>query len=445
VTTDLLLAGGRVVTPRGVLDRASVLVRDGVIRAVLPAGDTGLVAAGQVPAGQDAARGASASGVPVTDAGSDVGMPVTDAGSDVGMPVTDAGSDAGMPVTATELAAAERIDLAGRYLLPGFVDLHVHGGAGVSFDDGTEAIAAAVAAHRTRGTTRTMLSLITASPVDMTASIRAAAVAAASDRSVLGIHLEGPFLAENRRGAHDPAKLLDPDPAVLEEFLVAGDGRIRVVTLAPERPGGLDLVRRLVSAGVHAAVGHSDAGYDAAAAAFDAGADLVTHAFNGMRPLHHRDPGIVAAAMDAGAVLEAINDGVHLHDATVRLLHAIAPGRLVLVTDAMAAACAADGAYRLGSMDVTVTDGVARLTGQDAIAGSTLTMDVALRRAVHDVGLDLVLAANAASLVPARLLGVDDRFGSITPGRAADLVVAGDDLAVHAVLADGHWVDDRRP
>jgi N-acetylglucosamine-6-phosphate deacetylase len=398
----MLLTGAQVVTPHRVLDRASVLVRDGAIRAILP-------------------------------------------GDDTGMPVTGAAPDPGMPVTAAELAAAERVDLAGRYLLPGFVDLHVHGAAGASFDDGAAAIATAVAAHRARGTTRTMLSLITASPADMTTSIRAAAAAAADDPSVLGVHLEGPFLAENRRGAHDPAKLLDPDPAILEEFLAAGDGRIRVVTLAPERPGGLDLVRRLVAAGVHAAVGHSDAGYDAAAVAFDAGADLVTHAFNGMRPLHHRDPGIVAAAMDAGAVLEAINDGVHLHDATVRLLQAIAPDRLALVTDAMAAACAADGAYRLGSMDVTVIDGVARLTGQDAIAGSTLTMDVALRRAVHDVGLDLVLAANAASLVPARLLGVDDRFGSIAPGRAADLVVADDDLAVQAVMVAGRWVMGRRP
>jgi N-acetylglucosamine-6-phosphate deacetylase len=406
VTGELLLTGGRVVTPHGVLDGGSVLVRDGLIRAVLPAG-----------------AGASQPGP--------AGGSVTDAGGHPGGSVTDAGDE------------TERVDLAGRYLLPGFVDLHVHGAAGAAFDDGAEAIATAVAAHRARGTTRTLLSLITASPADMTVAIRAAAAAAASDPSVLGIHLEGPFLAENRRGAHDPAKLLDPDPAVLERFLEAGDGRIRVVTLAPERPGGLDLVRRLVAAGVHAAVGHSDAGYDAAAAAFAAGADLVTHAFNGMRPLHHRDPGIVAAAMDAGAVLEAINDGVHLHDATVRLLHAVAPDRLALVTDAMAAACAADGAYRLGSMDVTVTDGVARLTGQDAIAGSTLTMDVAVRRAVHDVGLDLVQAANAASLVPARLLGVDDRFGCIADGRAADLVVAGDDLAVQAVMVAGRWVQGR--
>ncbi len=380
----LLLTGGRVVTPDAVLTDASVLVVDGRIEAV----------------------------------------------------VGDAPPPPGV--------ADEVIDLAGSTVLPGFVDLHVHGGGGAEFDDGEDAIAIGLAVHRANGTTRSLVSLVTAPPAELERSIAAAARYAAGDPAVLGLHLEGPFLSADRRGVHDPRALQRPDRGLLDALLAAGRGAVRVVTLAPELPGGMNLVQQVVDAGVHAAIGHSDAGYEQAMEAFAAGADLVTHAFNGMRPMHHRDPAIIGAAMDAGVVLEAINDGVHLHEATVRLLQSIAPGRVALITDAMAATCAADGSYRLGAFAVEVRHGDARLA-DGTIAGSTLTMAVAVQRAVQLVGLSLVEAANAASLVPARFLGVDDRYGSIRPGRAADLVVTGPDLDVRAVMADGRWVDERRP
>lgn len=166
---------------------------------------------------------------------------------------------------------------------------------------------------------------------NMTSAIAAAAEFAADDPGVLGLHLEGPFLSVDRRGAHDPRTLMMPDPVLLQRLLQAGAEQVAVVTVAPELPGGLDLVRQLVSSGVRAAVGHSDATYDVALQAFRTGADLVTHALNAMRPLQHRDPSIIGAAMDAGVTLEAINDGVHLHPATVRLLRAIAPGRVALI------------------------------------------------------------------------------------------------------------------
>lgn len=384
-TTRTLLAGGSVVTADAVLDRGWVVLSGDVVTAV---GD------GPLPAGQ----------------------------------------------------LDEIIDLAGGFVLPGFIDIHVHGGAGAGYDDGGEAIATGLAAHRAHGTTRSLLSLISNPVARERAAIAAAAAYAAGDPSVLGLHLEGPFLSEARKGAHDPSVLINPDPAILEDFLAAGDGRVRVVTLAPERAGGLAAIEYLVAQGVHAAVGHSDATYDVAKAAFDAGADLVTHAFNGMRPLHHRDPAIIGAAMDSPhVVLEAINDGVHLHPATVRLLRSIAPGRLALITDAMSATCAGDGRYKLGAFDVDVRDGVARLAGQDAIAGSTLTMDVAVQRAVRVVGIPLLDAVAAASLTPARLLGVADRYGSIADGRAADLVFTDADLNLRAVMAGGAWVDHRRP
>jgi N-acetylglucosamine-6-phosphate deacetylase len=383
--TGLRLTGGRVVTPDGVLESGTVVVDGGRIVSV----------------GAGPGRG----------------------GGDV---------------------VVQTYDLAGLLVLPGFIDLHVHGGGGATFDEGAASIATGLATHRANGTTRSLVSLVTAPAGQMAATIAVAAAYAATDPGVLGLHLEGPFLSVDRRGVHDPASLLMPDPLLLQRFLDAGAGSVRVVTVAPELPGGLDLVRQLVAHGVHAAVGHSDAGYDVALQAFRVGADLVTHAFNGMRPLHHRDPAIIGAAMDAGVVLEAINDGVHLHDATVRLLRSIAPGRIALVTDAMGATCAADGQYRLGAFDVQVTGGEARLAN-GTIAGSTLTMGAAVKRAVQQVGMSLVEAANAASLVPATLLGVADRFGSLRPGRAADLVVTDADLNIRAVMISGEWNDDRRP
>lgn len=340
---------------------------------------------------------------------------------------------------------AEIVDVTDLLVLPGFIDLHVHGGGGAAFDDGPDAIRVGMATHRANGTTRSLISLISAPVRDMTSAIAAAAEFAAGDPGALGLHLEGPFLSADRRGAHDPDALMMPDPALLQRLLQAGAGQVAVVTVAPELPGGLDLIRQLVSSGVRAAVGHSDATYDVALQAFQAGADLVTHAFNAMRPFHHRDPSIIGAAMDAGVVLEAINDGVHLHPTTVRLLRSIAPGRVALITDAMSATSSADGLYKLGAFDVRVAGGEARLVANGAIAGSTLTMATAVQRAVQHVGMTLVEAANAASLVPATLLGVTDQFGSIRPGRAADLVITDTDLNVRAVMQSGHWVDDRRP
>lgn len=347
-------------------------------------------------------------------------------------------------------AGATVVDLRGKRLLPGFIDLHVHGAAGATFDSGPADIATGLAAHRRHGTTRSLVSLVTAPLDTMAGTVSAAAEVAAADPRILGLHLEGPFLSELRRGVHDPAALRPPDPTALSRLLAAGGGTVRVVTLAPELPGGIDGVEFLVQSGVHAAVGHSDAGYAVAAAALEAGADLVTHAFNGMRPLHHRDPAIIGAAMDAGVTVEAINDGVHLHASTVRLLRAIAPGKVALVTDAMAAACDGDGEYTLAGFPVTVRGGVARLLTADPevpgpIAGSTLTMDVAVRRAVQDVGIPLLDAVNAASLVPARFLGISGDHGSIADGRIADLVVTDLDWSVQAVMVAGEWADERRP
>jgi N-acetylglucosamine-6-phosphate deacetylase len=335
------------------------------------------------------------------------------------------------------------VDAAGRWLTPGFIDIHCHGGGGAAFDDGAtsggaNAIATALAAHHTHGTTRAVLSLVTASQFDL--EIRLAAIADEADRNplVLGAHLEGPFLDNAFRGAHDPALLRSPDPESIARLLTAGRGRVRQVTLAPELAGADAAIDTLVAAGVAVAVGHSGADYETALAAFDRGASILTHAFNGMPGIHHRAPGPVAAAIHAkGVTLEVINDGVHVHPEVVRLAFAGAPGRIALVTDAMAATGSADGAYLLGTLPVTVSGGVARLTNGGSIAGSTLTLDEALRRAVTEVGLSIVDAVAALTETPARAIGRSADLGRLAPGFAADAVLLSAELRVDGVFAAG--------
>lgn len=335
----------------------------------------------------------------------------------------------------------DAVDAAGpgALLTPGFIDLHGHGGAGWSYDDGPEAIRAARAMHRAHGTTRAVLSLVTA-PLDETA--RRAALVAEMTRAgegVLGSHLEGPFLDAAHKGAHASALLQPPSPAAIDRLIEAGAGTVRQVTLAPDVPGGLDAIRQVVAAGVVAAVGHTGADRDLAAAAFDAGATVLTHAFNAMPGLHHRAPGPVGAALaDDRVVLELIADGVHLHPDIVRLCAAAAPGRIALVTDAMAAAGAADGDYTIGALAVAVRDGVAHLAGTDTIAGSTLTQDAALRMTVA-AGVALPAAVDALTRTPARVLGRTD-LGRLEGGAIADAVLLRADLRVARVWVGGRAV-----
>jgi len=344
-------------------------------------------------------------------------------------------------------AGSAVVDLAGAYVLPGFVDLHMHGGGGaqITTDDPDE-IRHAVAFHRRHGTTSTLASLVTDRPDRMVAA--AAAVAGLIRRGepgIVGIHLEGPFLNPDRRGSHHREYLLAPDPEALRRLLDAGDGQVRVVTLAPELPGGMDLVHSLSAAGVVAAVGHTDATYDQAHAAFAGGARLATHLFNAMRAFHHRDPGPAGAALDDERVTcELINDGVHLHPAAVRLASAAAPGRIAFVTDATPAAGMTSGRYHLGPVPVVADGGTVRLL-DGTLAGSTLTMDAAVRRAVRDDGLPIADVAAAAATTPARLVGIADRTGTLAPGLAADLVVLDADLRVRAVVADGALVHGELP
>jgi N-acetylglucosamine-6-phosphate deacetylase len=331
-------------------------------------------------------------------------------------------------------------------LVPGFVDIHVHGGGGAWYIDGRgDDIAAAAAFHRRHGTTTTLASLVTASPEDVLAAVRG--LADATRKSVIaGIHVEGPWLSRDRCGAHDPAQLREPDPAEIDAVLAAADGAIRMVTLAPELPGSLAAIRLFLDAGTVVAVGHTDATYEQTRQAIAAGATVGTHLFNAMRPLHHREPGAALALMqDPKVTLELIADGVHVHPALVRaVIEAAGPGRVALVTDATAAAGCADGSYRWGNQKIDVVSGVARLRGTSTLAGSTATMDH-LFRAVAGLFSEpdegLVAAVTMTSATPARVLGFD-HVGSLRTGMDANLVVLGRDLQVSAVMVNGDWVGD---
>ncbi|MFD9110376.1 N-acetylglucosamine-6-phosphate deacetylase [Streptomyces bottropensis] len=328
------------------------------------------------------------------------------------------------------------------WLVPGFIDLHNHGGGGASFTSGTvEEVLQGIRTHRLHGTTTLVASTVTG---DMDGLAHRAGLLSelAEQGDIAGIHFEGPFISPCRKGAHAEALLRDPDPAEVRKLIDAARGRASMVTLATELPGGLDSVRLLAELGVLAAIGHTDATYEQTVQAIDAGATVATHLFNAMPPLGHREPGPIAALLeDERITVELINDGTHLHPASLQLAfrHAGA-GRVAFITDAMDAAGFGDGRYMLGPLEVEVADGVARLVEGGSIAGSTLTQDRALKRAVTVDRLPIEDAVAALSANPARLLGLHDRIGSLDPGKDADLVLLDADFDVKGVLRKGEWV-----
>lgn len=339
---------------------------------------------------------------------------------------------------ADDIVDASAIAGADAVLTPGFVDIHGHGGAGAAFDDGVDAICTGRALHRERGTTRAVVSLVTATLDELARSVSAIADLMQTDPDILGSHLEGPFLDPGHHGAHEPSLLREPVAADVARLLEAGRGTVRQVTIAPELPGGLDAVRQIVAAGSAAAVGHTNADAAMAIAAFEAGASILTHAFNAMPGIHHRAPGpVLAAAADHRVVLEGIADNVHLDPYVIKLLFDSAPGRVALITDAMAAAGSADGHYDLGAVSVTVENGIARADDTGSIAGSTLTQDVALLRAVQ-AGVALPEAVRALTETPARAIGFGESLGSLRSGRSGDAVLLDAELRVVRV-----WVGAR--
>jgi N-acetylglucosamine-6-phosphate deacetylase len=329
----------------------------------------------------------------------------------------------------------------GHWIVPGFVDIHVHGGGGHTFTTGdADQARSAAAFHLGHGTT-TLLASLVSSPFALMLAATRAFEPLVHEGVLAGIHFEGPYLSELRCGAQNPEYLRDPSTRELTELIGAGGGAVRMVTIAPERPGALEAVELLVRNGVVAAIGHTDATYEQTLAGVAAGATVGTHVFNGMRPPHHRQPGPVFALLGAPSVVcEFVADGTHLHDGTLAFATWVTgPDRAALITDAMSAAGMSDGEYDLGGLRVDVADGVARLAGDGSIAGSTLTMDAALRRSIG-AGRSIVEACRMASTTPAAAIGLGATVGGLRAGLRADLVELAEDLRVVRVMRRGAWV-----
>lgn len=366
---------------------------------------------------------------------------------------------AGPASQAPEHSSAAQITHEG-LILPGLVDLHCHGGGGASFPDATglEDMLTAVAEHRRHGTTSLVASLVTADADTLRSRVSDLARLAA-DGEIAAIHLEGPFLSVERRGAQNPEHITAGDAELVRELAELAGGALATMTVAPETEHADAVLAALAEAGAVPSLGHTDGSSAQMTRAVGLSLEALrsargrsarptaTHLFNGMRPIHHRDPGPALAALDAAArgelVVEVIADGVHLDARTVAHVFSLAAeDAVVLVTDAMAAAGMPDGQYRLGSLDVTVRSGVATLTGGTAIAGGTAHLLDVVRFAVEEAGVDLVRAVRAASSTPAQVLGMQDRIGSLAAGRRADAVLVDAQLAPVSVLRAGSFLTE---
>lgn len=332
---------------------------------------------------------------------------------------------------------SREVDFPGGILAPGFIDIHIHGGAGHDvMEAGADALPPVERLLARHGVSSYFPTTVTA-PLDATLSALerlADAIEAASDEAATvgarsteiraqprGIHLEGPFISQCRRGVHPPENLLTPSLGAFDRFWQAARGHIRVLTIAPELPGAIEVISEAAKRGVCVSLGHSDAELNAARAGVAAGARHATHTFNAMRPLGHRDPGILGEVLTDGRLsADIIADGIHLDPAVVQLfLKAKGPDTAVLITDATAATGMPDGIYRLGSLEVEVKDG--RCMNGGNLAGSVLTMDLAVRNVMKFAQWDLQQAVRLATLNPARVTRLSD--GCLKPGGSADLVV----------------------
>lgn len=340
-------------------------------------------------------------------------------------------------------SADEQVDLGGGWLLPGFIDVQVNGGGGVLFNNTPDVatLRTLAQAHRRFGTTGLLPTLISDDVQVMRRAIAALREAIATGvPGILGIHLEGPYIAPARKGTHDASKFRVPDA---EEIALAAslDNGVTLLTLAPERVP-LESIRALVERGVIVAAGHTAASYEEARAGLEAGIRGFTHLYNAMSPLTGREPGAVGAALeDRGSWIGIIADGVHVHPASLRVALAAKPrGRMMLVTDAMPPVGADDPRYELYGEVITAVDGVVR-NAAGALAGSALDMATAVRNSVQWLGVDLAEAARMASTYPAQFLNLDDRYGHIAEGHQADLVLLDDALQVRSTWIAGQRED----
>ncbi|NUU75105.1 N-acetylglucosamine-6-phosphate deacetylase [Paenibacillus xylanilyticus] len=354
-----------------------------------------------------------------------------------------AGSPEGLPASIHREAVSLPVPNGG-VIVPGFIDIHVHGGNGEDFMDANKEVLDKITSfHSTQGTTAMLATSMTA-PKDRLDQVLAEVDRYRSEpmpfAQLEGVHLEGPFFSPKWPGAQNPEHIVLPNVSWLEAWEKQYPGLIRQVTLAPEREGALEVIAWLRRQRITAALGHTDATYEEVERAVEAGLHHAVHTYNAMTPLHHRNPGAAGAVLsDPRISAEIIADGIHVHPAAISILAQLkqSADQIVLITDAMSAAGLDDGEYKIGDLPVIVKDGVARLKDGGALAGSTLTMIRGFRYLVQEVGMSLNAASRAASLTPARLLGIDHRTGSLAQGKQADVVLLNAELEIEGVWVKG--------
>jgi len=345
---------------------------------------------------------------------------------------------------AAEGDSAAIIDGQGQYVLAGFIDIHVHGGASYDFmDAGAEELDGITSFHMKHGTTAMLATTVTGSQEQLSAVLKSVASyrqqASMPYTQLVGVHLEGPFVNPKWKGAQNEAYMVEPQPTWLEQWQVQYPGLIKMQTLAPEINGAYDYIELLSKHGIVAACGHTDSTFDQISGAVKHGLRHAVHTYNAMKGLHHREPGTLGAVMLHDEITaELIADGIHVHAAAAKILHKMkGSDRLVLVTDAMSAAGMSDGDYELGGLPVVVEQGVARLKQDGSLAGSTLTMIEGYRFLVEQVGVSLSEASRIASLNPATVLGLQEQYGSIAVGKRADLLLMDENFKLSQVFISG--------
>ncbi len=339
----------------------------------------------------------------------------------------------------------ETLHFEQKTLVPGFIDVHIHGARGRDVMEGTREAVEVVSRHLAlHGTTSYLATTVTASPIETIQAVESLGKIVPDETGgarILGLHLEGPFISQEKRGVHPPEHIRPPSTRIFDELLKMSNDHVRLITVAPEIPGGLDFIQHIRSKGVLVSLGHSNATYEVAQQAIRAGASNATHTFNAMRDFSHRQPGVLGAVLtDSTVWTELIADGAHVDPIAIQmLLKCKGHRKILLVTDGISAAGMPDGDFQLGSLLVKVSQGVCRVP-EGALAGSTLSLDRALQNMMRWTGIPLEEAVYMTSRNAAESIGVAKTKGSIQPGYDADMVLLNDDMHVHATFCEGKLV-----